>query len=465
MTNTPIDLGELRADQPPQPAGGWPLWERLRRQSPHWTQLAAAVLVAALTLTLFASAGPARDRLTLVFQHDGVHDYIVDDQHLYFITEDSSRQPQEVVAYRLSDGALQWHSPLPPNSSNVTPSIQGGVLVLSGESTSGPQIRGFDRHTGEPLWTVDGWRTGVIGQGEDQLLILHSFDTGLTAIRPDTGAEVWRFAEEFDTRTLFDTHYLVRIGSNADPDEHLVQVYDPAAGELITTGLLPVVRSVESQLIGSLLLFVHRTDGAVQVSGYDVTTLTHQWTQSLPRPPSQSILNLHACGALICLAHDHVLYVLDPSTGDFRWTFAPSEHSPDQDQPIRVEPLPDPAQVDLLVVSISVDQSPQSWLVDASSGEPVLDLADWTLYPPSEEEEQSVVAIRYFRSVPVWVGRLADDRSRIDVLGELPLPPITEFTEGYCISEWPYLACRHRTRPGESPALTVWQVRTGAGLP
>ena len=92
---------------------------------------------------------------------------------------------------------------------------------------------------------------------------------------PDTGAEVWRFAEEFDTRTLFDTHYLVRIGSNADPDEHLVQVYDPAAGELITTGLLPVVRSVESQLIGSLLLFVHRTDGAVQVSGYDVTTFTH----------------------------------------------------------------------------------------------------------------------------------------------------------------------------------------------
>lgn len=134
--------------------------------------------------------------------------------------------------------------------------------------------------------------------------------------------------------------------------------------------------------------------------------------------------------------------------------------------------LSDLSLAGLLRVVTATDERPRTWFVDMETGEPVLELTDWVFYPSRMvsglvafansdghtllDKELPVLALRKTSdSEPVWVGRVATDRSRIDVLGELE-PLLRES----CDSVWPYLVCMERIAPRGGQELTVWRVRT-----
>jgi outer membrane protein assembly factor BamB len=108
------------------------------------------------------------------------------------------------------DGNLQWVRGMThdyPNASNSvgmasSPVVAGDTLIVPVENLSESFTAGLDPATGVNRWKLnrpqlDNWTSPVVLPGknrDDDLVVLQS-GTGLTALRPYTGYEVWRFDE------------------------------------------------------------------------------------------------------------------------------------------------------------------------------------------------------------------------------------------------------------------------------
>ena len=112
------------------------------------------------------------------------------------------------------DGNLLWVRGMThdyPNASNSlgmasSPVVAGDTLIVPVENLSESFTAGLDPATGMNRWKLDrpqldNWTSPVVLPGqtrEDDLVVLQS-GKGLTAVRPYTGYEVWRFDEPANT--------------------------------------------------------------------------------------------------------------------------------------------------------------------------------------------------------------------------------------------------------------------------
>ena len=112
------------------------------------------------------------------------------------------------------DGNLQWVRGMThdyPNASNSigmasSPVVAGDTLIVPVENLSESFTAGLDPATGVNRWKLDrplldNWTSPIVLPGktrEEDLVVLQSAK-GLTALRPYTGYEVWRFDEPAST--------------------------------------------------------------------------------------------------------------------------------------------------------------------------------------------------------------------------------------------------------------------------
>jgi outer membrane protein assembly factor BamB len=108
------------------------------------------------------------------------------------------------------DGSLQWLRGMThdyPNASNSigmasSPVVAGDTLIVPVENLSESFTAGLDPATGVNRWKLDrplldNWTSPIVlpGKTRDEDLVVLQSGKGLTALRPYTGYEVWRFDE------------------------------------------------------------------------------------------------------------------------------------------------------------------------------------------------------------------------------------------------------------------------------
>lgn len=147
------------------------------------------------------------------------------------------------------DGNLVWFRGIThdyPAAANdvgmsASPVIVGDVVVVQVENEVDSIATGLDKRTGKELWKLNrpkkmNWTSpAVIGAGDEALVVLQSVDF-LTAHRPRTGQEVWRFTRGCST-----------IASPAAVGEHLFAVSDDGIVKLVRRGSTAEVEVVWAQ--------------------------------------------------------------------------------------------------------------------------------------------------------------------------------------------------------------------------
>lgn len=456
MPHSTIDLGELRTDDVPRADRGWPLWERLRRYGvPLWRngrktvgRLVGGALATALVFTLTAGT-PAVTALEPVFRVAGVNQVILDEQHLYLVTQPTRTHRSVLAAHRLSDGAVRWQTPLPPGGGDVQLAVHGNRLLVHQLSSRPQRISLLDVDTGELLTTVSG---DLIQLSGPSLLMsqYRSESDGyqLVAVDIATGAEQWHITNHPE---------LARLEPGGD---HVVTVdwsgvtraYDLASGALVAAGSLPTRPWNAVHVIGASLLLAHWPHGTPAISRYDLPSLSHQWTVHHPEQQHPHV-NIQSCGRSLCIVGNRGLYALDPATGATRWTLELANVSDGGGPgPVVTEPIGGP-ESDLLLASGGT-QDPQVWLVDQDTGTQVADLSGWDW----DTSRTPLLGHRQTSGTgPTWVGQVRVDRAAREPMAVKPLALVSQGAAS-CHGSWPYVACLDYTF-GEGTAVTVWRVR------
>lgn len=445
MTDATIDLGELDSRSSPSVTHGWPLWERLRRHQRGMFRLIGGALAAALVFSL-AAATPAVSPLKLMFQVHGVDQMTLDRQHLYALTRERLGERATLTAYRLTDGAVHWQTPLPPGQTDLRLSVHGNRILLQNLASRSPRITLVDSDSGELIGTAAG---NLVLLTDSALLLERVIDahdvSELHAVDLATGAGRWRIPWQ-------DAH-LPQLEPDAthvvtsDVNGHLTQVYDLATGDLTAAGPAPHTPLSGIYVSGSVALFFHKGNGQLSISAYDLPMLTHRWTvphpdeEPSPHPPRR-------CGSAVCLIdRGGQLHALDWATGAYRWSLPLTG----QPSPIStaISAFAPPMSPELLL--ITVPSLGSAWLVDSTTGAPLTDLHGWWFQAPGEIAQPLGFHPPDDTGL-LWVGQLRPDGSAIE-----PLAPMSRGIDG-CMSTWPYLVCLGGFAEKDGPHLTVWRV-------
>jgi hypothetical protein len=434
IATTTIDLGELPQEEPTETEPARPA--RLRRQTRRaWLAAAATALV---VLATGAAAAAPSAWATHHFTVRATDFFELTDEMLYVIDASDPARPA-VIAYRLDDGSRAWdaHSPSVTEQYTVVSGIplfvQSRVVELDGtswhvyESTSV-----LDPETGVERWTRDGFPAGLLA---GDLLVMEHRPTGpeagtISVVELPTGRELWRLPAE------------ARIATDWSPPAHAEHVVALADDRLTTHDLrtgaalatATVVTGAEIAVVGPVVL-VSEVERAA-VTAYDLLTLQRRW--SIPAPDRPLIV----CGALLCGFQADELYAVDPVTGERAWSAAwlQTENGAGPFQP----PAPWPAG--LLLAG--------GWVVDAATGEAVLELTDWEAAYDAwwGAPVPQPALVRYQPGTDgglgtTWFGRPRADPPGVEVLGAVTGAP------NDCLLNAEYLVCRKATE------LHVWRIR------
>jgi putative pyrroloquinoline-quinone binding quinoprotein len=457
-----IDLGEL-----PRGASteiGTPAW-RWRIRVPPWrvrnpyrgTGFVVA-MAAALAATMAGSAALPGPALTPVFTAPG-SSFVIGQDRLYVV--DSVTPGGTITAYRLADGAIVWQR------SWAAPGLllstwQGLLLARTVLTDETEHTSRLDPDTGRPLWISDGRQTGHSGERlllERPLHDARPFDPPfvVAAVDPDTGDPGWvRQLSGWSAQTVAGgPERLVAL-----TDQGTLVAYDPATGEPLRSVATASSREqADPSVAGSVVLLHDRVENGFAVTAYDLETLARLWTLSDP------VAEIGSCGELLCLHGPEPPRAVDPRTGRTVWTagWLPT------DQPgwFVVRAIGAPALAGRLVLTrisgADFTQS-QSWLVDAVTGEQVLDLGRWALPWDAGPSLAEVGLVRYGNGV-AWVGRLRPDLSGVDVLGSVAyergsvdVPGQLDVLDPECAVSAGHVVCSARLDEMRRE-VTVWRMR------
>jgi outer membrane protein assembly factor BamB len=329
-----------------------------------------------------------------------------------------------LAAYRLSDGSVQWEVPLAALSrepSSATLFWFGmPVSVYSYVDDDGlPSFytTAIDPDTGRELWTVDGFPVAP-PLPDDRLLLLRylpvpggtegaALVASLTVVDQETGTEEWTVPSTLllyalddggraDRLVIIDTGGVLTSFdlTNGQPLASLAGVGFPEVGHLSVTG--------------DLVLVQPRADESA-LRAYDVDTLAHRWTADLPAGGEAA-----QCGYGRCVRGE-TLVELDLATGEPVWSV---DWPPRNDQGWRPS-----SRLPWLAGHVLAN----GWLIDAETGDPVLNLGEWMPQLPGVDRRLAVpgpgaTLTRYEspddgRAGRTWIGRLRLDPPGIDVLG------------------------------------------------
>jgi outer membrane protein assembly factor BamB len=455
-----IDLGELPHGERPELATSWPALLRLRNRY-GWRSIgrvagaAAAVLLALLTVT--AGAGPTRPVLEQHLALPAVLSYAHDQQHLYVI-EAVEPDPIRIAAYRLDSGALEWATPQSIGEFGWLLRWDE-VLLVHTYQDNGSVVWALDPDSGQELWRLPGNHSlDTIAGGQ---FVFSASQPGLTlrgdeppvhqltGVDPATGDPVWN-AEVPGWKYAFgvlESTYLVAYG----PDSDLTS-YDLTTGERLASAPIQTTDSTDVHVVGSLVVLTDHSQLPPVLTAYDAVTLAPQWTyshrDSLDVWPS-------GCGELVCLIGAASPRALDPASGELVWS---ADWASLAGGGVMV--VSDLAAAGLAGHLLLTEQPRQhSWLIDAGTGQPVLDLGSWFLPQQWPEPVAAAELPLLLRSgaiaTPTAAGRLRPDLSAVRLLGPIDTP-----LQSDCSVGTGYVFCATGPVASEDPQqLVVWRDR------
>jgi outer membrane protein assembly factor BamB len=458
---TTIELGVLppgTADEEELPGldAPWPGWSRLRRAASRrvwWTTAAVTVL---LMLTTGAAAAPRPPWLvphfTVPTRMNGDVWPQVSDQVLY--VNEFTNTAQLLTAYRLSDGALLWQA--------AEASLWYDLPVrftyqVTGDGLPREETIALDPDTGWERWSAPG---GPAAVADGMLLLSRELPEpdprdgplpageqrpyfALTAVDRDTGHEVWSLPSVHLHSYAYDGSGLATRLVTLDRDGQLTS-YDVGSGDPVATvSGAAGSGTADPSVTGDLVLIRSPVDSLV--TAYDVETLALRWRIDV----AVDIVDIVSCGPVICLnLTDGRPQAIDPATGELVWSATWSSSEPYYGY----QPGP-PWPSEFILMN--------TWVVDARTGEPVIDLGEWTpAYPgwasPSSVDTPGVMLTRHERRSGretgfTWFAQLDPDAPRIDVLGGVP-----DDGSG-CFPDFRLVVCPAR---GE---VHVWRTRSADG--
>lgn len=456
-----IDLGELPHGERPELAVAWPVLRRLRHRY-GWRSIGrvagavAAALLALLTVT--AAAGPARPVLEQHLAFPAVFGYAHDQQRLYVI-EAVAPDPVRIAAYRLDDGALEWAAPL--SIGEFAWLLRWDeVLLVHTYQDNGSFVRALDPDSGQDMWDLPGSHSlDTIAGGQFVFSASHPGQTlrgdgppvhQFAGVDPATGDPVWNAAVpgwKYAIGALEST-YLVAYGQDSD-----LTSYDLTTGERLASVPIPTTDSTDVQVVGSLVLVTDRSELPPVLTAYDAVTLTPQWTYS--HPDSLQVWPTE-CGELVCLVGEAWPRALDPGSGELVWSGDWVLADGSRGLTVAAD-LTGTGLAGHMLVTAQPRQ--HSWLIDAATGQPVLDLGSWWLpwrWPaPVAGGELPLLLRSGTADTPTVVGQLRPDLSGVRLLGSIDIP-----WQSDCSAGTSYVFCATGPAASEEPQqLVVWRDR------
>ncbi|MBG6103020.1 MULTISPECIES: PQQ-binding-like beta-propeller repeat protein [Micromonospora] len=311
MSDSVIDLGELRHDSDPDPM------PRPPRGHGRPLRCALVLLLALVTLAAAAVSPPRRTPVTLQAQRGS--DIMVDgDLLLVMEPVNTSTRQGRLSAYRLPGGELVWQAPLSAEARYWGMKPLGGMLLATGFEI-GPEGRdiltvALDRATGAYRWQ----QPGSVSRLADGNLLLRSggetLPSNLRAVDPCCGTVRWQLPPTTAEVSVRDTgHGVDRLVLNQE--NGMVEVRDATTGAALAHADMrpPGGARLGIDLIDDLLLAIDRGSGTINAYGLD--RLDRRWTRA--SGPIEFALD---CGPIVCLrTGGNELQALDPATGDVRW--------------------------------------------------------------------------------------------------------------------------------------------------
>ncbi|MEU6023211.1 PQQ-binding-like beta-propeller repeat protein [Micromonospora sp. NPDC047134] len=416
---TVIDLGVMTVSDDPQPPP-----RRRRRGTRNWP----VALMALAALVTLASAAPPATRVHATVPGGLSADLFLTEEHIFTVTpaRGVTDGSQELTAYprpRWATATPQrlvplWRVPLPPGSRFFrVETLDDGVLfarVLSENVGLTSETMLLDVATGQQRWHATGFGT----PDASGRVLLHTMalqeSTTLASVESATGSRLWSrtmppsFVEHHQRDGVIEA---LVVSTNAGE----VEVLDPATGRL--RDRLPAVDTTGYQqvsVVDDLLVIIRNSR---TITAYEMAGLVPRWQSTVSLADYVT-----RCGALLCArANRGGTYVLDPATGNLRWSTS-EDHG-------------------LLWVTQerAIAQVEGQGLValDAATGEVVTEYGAWDTVA-GYEQTPWLLGIRLVPEVGAVLARLDPSRPqprRIDLL-----PGVTSD----CQSRYDLIACRRQ---------------------
>ncbi|WP_018352383.1 PQQ-binding-like beta-propeller repeat protein [Longispora albida] len=452
-----IDLGVIGSEPPPRVPERPPLPRLLRQGSPWRRRFLAVVLVLGVLLATGATESVPKRQFREIPMPDvaQAHRAVVSfhGDELYVITRE--RSGQAISRYDLGEdrGRLRWRAPLPelpgqPQNGDARDAslvhLHDGVLIVSvmlAVYSSAPSAEpgqeyltlALDQADGRELWRADGEMSNLWAP------LLSTGET-LALVDPRTGNRIWE-------RKVTDAYQPLvnRDGKPASPvllhrytvsaEAGTVQVWDPAADQVLATRVLPPEVDLENNhgmaAAGLLLFIANRT-----IVAYDASTLEPRWTSTV----RSGAPSAWPCGELICtttrdgIGSRGLVAALDPATGRQLWErrddrvvlndalwMAPARRFRDNGAP---SPVLYDTRTGRMLGPLG------EWEFPAASS---LTLPGWAI---GEAGLVSVMMPAPASPRDLWVGRLNTRTGTIRAIGRTGLPLDTP-----CVEGGKYLAC------------------------
>jgi outer membrane protein assembly factor BamB len=241
------------------------------------------------------------------------------DETTAFVEATDQDYSDDVVAYRLSDGAELWRVAAGQTTFGWAPgSFAGsGVVVISAPGRSG--VIGLDAETGAERWRTEGALAPIANTGSIVVLAdasspLAGPRSGLVGVDRVTGAELWS-----DPTLRYEdvSNVVVARGAAAVsgetvvlPSHEITLAIDATTGAVLWEGSrLDHPTAAEDRVVG--------VSGSARVAALDLADGSSAWVQ--PGSPSYGEIWALGDGAAYVVGERGVL-AYELSTGTLRWT-------------------------------------------------------------------------------------------------------------------------------------------------
>lgn len=463
-----IDLGVLDRgdDGRPEPwTVTWRRWAGRVRRRRRSARRGVPVLLAVMACLPLGGGAPAPPpRLTPLWTEatlslSGADQWsrpVLGDAHLYALAPTPAGA--ELSAYRLRDGRTAWRRALGARDPVTGLVVVAGVPVVV---TDGPHVTAYHPGTGRRLWR----RPGVPRQEVAGLLLVAADAAAgggevVTALDPRTGEVAGAVVERADRvaapwQAPDGSLYLFtlrRDGALA----RLPMTGDAAAARVGTPHREQPGDSREESLavLDDLVVVAERTGEQRALTAYDAATLRRRWTVV---GGYQAI----GCEPVVCVrvaggpGPYGAVYGVDPLTGVTRWSRSCADAGYSGLPCTMLVRGVDPGRLwaELAVPDRYTHGSRvTSWVLDATTGEPVSGRARWGLqerYGGGSEllvsrSDRDRAPGRTVRPARLWWGRTGP-AGGVEVLGSIDAT--------VCLPRHPYLVCGTGTA-----GVTVWRI-------
>ncbi|MET7419845.1 PQQ-binding-like beta-propeller repeat protein [Dactylosporangium sp. NPDC005555] len=272
-------------------------------------------LLGLLVMLVLPVGGPALPPSpSVVLAGDGIGDMRADGDSLVLLMRTA------VAAYRMPGGARRWSVPVEPGARLLAASRGRVVVSAKSPATGAIGLVGLDAATGAEVWRLDGYAPSLpSGEGPPGVLIARTeraIDGRLLGLDIGTGAVRWELATPSVRRVLPAADGRPAI-ADLDPGGPL-RIRDAASAVVVRTVELPALGAVDGFDISGDRLLVYRFERStlLDTAVFDLTTGRRLWQHT----DMAASGGLWWCGTLLCTGSVGRTTVVDPDTGDARWS-------------------------------------------------------------------------------------------------------------------------------------------------